>query len=114
MLTNYVTSLWRHISKNKVFTLINVAGLAIGMLACILISQFVLHELSYDNFLENKHRIFRIQQDRFDKGELSTQWASGAAGIGPDLKANFSEVKTFTRLTNRGATLSTGDTFFKE
>jgi putative ABC transport system permease protein len=114
MFKNYFTSLWRNISKNKVFTMINVAGLAIGMLACILISQFVLHELSYDNFLENKDRIFRIQQDRFDKGELSTQWASGAAGIGPDLKANFSEVKTFTRLTNRSATLSTGDTFFKE
>jgi putative ABC transport system permease protein len=114
MLRNYFTSLWRHISKNKVFTLINVAGLAIGMLACILISQFVLHELSYDNFLENKDRIFRIQQDRFDKGQLSTQWASGAAGIGPDLKANFSEVKTFTRLSIHPATLATGDTFFKE
>ncbi|GAA0879172.1 ABC transporter permease [Algoriphagus jejuensis] len=114
MLKNYFTSLWRHISKNKVFTFINVAGLAIGMLACILISQFVLHELSYDDFLEKKDRIFRIQQDRFDKGELSTQWASGAAGIGPDLKSNFSEVKTFTRLTKRGATLSTGDTFFRE
>ncbi|MBN7811517.1 ABC transporter permease [Algoriphagus sp. H41] len=114
MLKNYFTSLWRHISKNKVFTFINVAGLAIGMLACILIAQFVLHELSYDSFLEKSDRIFRLQLDRFDKGELSTQWASGAAGIGPDLKSNFSEVKTFTRLTKRGATLSTGDTFFRE
>ncbi|WP_339879174.1 ABC transporter permease [uncultured Algoriphagus sp.] len=114
MFQNYLTSLWRHVSKNKVFTFINIAGLAIGMLACILITQFVLHELSYDNFLDKKDRIFRIQQDRYDKGELSTQWAAGAAGIGPDLKANFPEVKAYTRLTNRGATLSTGDTFFKE
>jgi putative ABC transport system permease protein len=114
MFKNYFTSLWRHISKNKVFTFINVAGLAIGMLACILISQFVLHELSYDDFLDKKDRIFRLQQDRFDKGELSTQWASGAAGIGPDLKSNFSEVKAYTRLSNQGATMSTGDTFFRE
>ncbi|OOG77215.1 ABC transporter permease [Algoriphagus sp. A40] len=114
MFKNYFTSLWRHISKNKVFTFINISGLAIGMLACILITQFVLHELSYDNFLDKKDRIFRIQQDRYDKGVLSTQWAAGAAGIGPDLKANFSEVKAYTRLTNRAATLSTGDTFFKE
>ena len=84
------------------------------MLACILISQFVLHELSYDDFLDKKDRIFRLQQDRFDKGELSTQWASGAAGIGPDLKSNFSEVKAYTRLSNQGATMSTGDTFFRE
>ena len=72
MLKNYFTSLWRHISKNKVFTFINVSGLAIGMLACILISQFVLHELSYDSFLEKSDRIFRIQLDRYDKGVLST------------------------------------------
>lgn len=114
MFYNYLTTLWRHVSKNKVFTFINIAGLAIGMLACILITQFVLHELSYDNFLDKKDRIFRIQQDRYDKGELSTQWAAGAAGIGPDLKANFAEVKAYTRLTKRDATLSTGDSFFKE
>ncbi len=114
MFKNYFTSLWRHISKNKVFTFINVSGLAIGMLACILISQFVLHELSYDDFLDKKDRIFRLQQDRFDKGELSTQWAAGAAGIGPDLKLNFSEVKKFTRLSRHYATVSSGDTFFRE
>lgn len=114
MFQNYLTSLWRNISKNKVFTSINIAGLSIGMLACILITQFVIHELSYDNFLDKGDRIFRIQQDRYDKGELSTQWAAGAAGIGPDLKANFPEVKAFTRLTKREATLATGDTFFKE
>ena len=114
MFQNYLTSLWRYISRNKVFTFINVAGLAIGMLACILIGQFVLHELSYDNFLDKKDRIFRLQQDRYDKGELSTRWASGAAGVGPDLKANFPEVKNYVRLHGSGSTLSTGDTFFKE
>lgn len=114
MLKNYFTSLWRHISKNKVFTFINVAGLAIGMLACMLIAQFVLHELSYDSFLEKSDRIFRIQLDRYDKGVLSTQWAAGAAGIGPDLKSNFSEVKRFARLSKQGATLANGDTYFRE
>ena len=114
MFQNYLTTLWRYISKNKVFTFINVAGLAIGMLACILIAQFVLHELSYDNFLDKKDRIFRLQLDRYDKGELSTRWAAGAAGVGPDLKANFPEVKNYVRLHGRSSTLSTGDTFFKE
>ncbi len=114
MFQNYLTSLWRNISKNRVFTLINVSGLAIGMLACILIAQFVLHELSYDNFLDKKDRIYRLQLDRYDKGELSTRWASGAAGVGPDLKANFPEVRNYVRLTKQSATLSTGDIFFKE
>jgi putative ABC transport system permease protein len=114
MFQNYLTSLWRYISKNKAFTFINVAGLAIGMLACMLIAQFVLHELSYDNFLDKKDRIFRLQLDRYDKGELSTRWASGAAGIGPDLKANFPEVEKYVRLIRLNATLAHGDTFFKE
>jgi putative ABC transport system permease protein len=114
MFHNYLTSLWRYVSKNKVFTFINVAGLAIGMLACMLIAQFVLHELSYDNFLDKKDRIFRLQLDRYDKGELSTRWASGAAGIGPDIKANFPEVEKYSRLIRLNATLANGDIFFKE
>src|SRR3954468_3254134 len=114
MFTNYLKSLWRYIARNKGFTFINVSGLAIGMLACMLIAQFVLHELSYDNFLENKDRIFRLQLDRYNKGEIATRWASGAAGIGPDIKASFPEVREYVRLHRRVSTLSTGDVFFKE
>ncbi len=114
MFTNYLKSLWRYIARNKGFTLINVSGLAIGMLACMLIAQFVLHELSYDNFLEHNDRIYRLQLDRYNKGEITTRWASGAAGIGPDLKANFPEVKEYVRMHRRESTLSAGEVFFKE
>ncbi len=114
MLQNYIKSLWRYVAKNKGFTIINVSGLAIGMLACILIGQFVVHELSYDNFLRSKDRIFRLQLDRYNKGVITTRWAAGAAGIGPDLKANFPEVREYVRLHKRVSTLAVGDTFFKE
>lgn len=114
MIKNYMTSVWRYISRNKGFTTINILGLAIGMMACMLITQYVQHEFSYDNFLENNNRIFRVQLDRYDRGELSTQWASGCAGIGPDLKADFPEVEHYTRLTQRDAVFSYGDVFFKE
>jgi putative ABC transport system permease protein len=114
MIRNYLTSVLRYVSRNKAFTAINVLGLAIGMMACMLITQYVLHEFSYDNFHTKKDRIFRIQQDRYDKGELSTRWAAGCAGIGPDLKSNFPEVKDYVRLTGGNGLLSTGDTYFKE
>ena len=114
MFKNYFTSVWRYISHNKAFTFINISGLAIGMTACMLIAQFVLHEFSYDTFHENKDRIFRLQLDRYNKGELSTRWASGAAGIGPDVKASFPEVKYYVRMTNRNSVFSYGDVFFKE
>ena len=114
MIRNYLTSIWRYISRNKAFTTINILGLAIGMTACMLITQYVMHEFSYDDFLVKKDRIFRIQLDRYDRGELSTRWASGCAGIGPDLKANFPEVKYYTRLINRNSVFAYGDVFFKE
>jgi putative ABC transport system permease protein len=114
MIQSYLTSAMRYVGRNKAFTAINVLGLAIGMTACMLITQFVLHEFSYDNFHVKKDRIFRIQQDRYNKGEIATQWAAGAAGIGPDLKTNFPEVERYVRLRQSSPLLSTGDVFFKE
>lgn len=114
MFKNYLTSVWRYISRNKTFTIINVSGLAIGMTACLLIAQFVVHEYSYDKFLDKSDRIFRVQLDRYNKGELSTRWASGCLGIGPDLKANFPEVERYVRLRKSDALLAHGDAFFKE
>jgi putative ABC transport system permease protein len=114
MLKNYLTSVLRYISRNKGFTTINVAGLAIGMMACMLITQYVLHEFSYDDFHAKKDRIFRLQLDRYNKGEVSTRWASGAVGIGPDLKADFPEVEHYVRMKSSNALFSYGAVFFKE
>lgn len=114
MLRNYFKSVWRYVARNKGFTFINVLGLAIGMMACMLITQYVLHEFSYDDFHTKKTRIFRLQQDRYDKGELSTRWAAGCAGVGPDMKANFPEIEQYVRLTSTDAMLSTADVYFKE
>src|SRR5687768_10101565 len=112
MIKNYLTSAIRYISRNKVFTAINVMGLAIGMSACMLITQFVLHEFSYDDFHAKKDRIFRVQLDRYNKGEIATRWASGCAGIGPDLKTHFPEVEHYVRLRRIDPLLANGDIFF--
>lgn len=114
MIKNYLTSVWRYISRNRTFTAINISGLVIGMTAFMLIAQYVVHELSYDKFWTNHDRVFRVQLDRYNKGEISTRWASGCLGIGPDLKANFPEVKNYVRMTGSNALLSHGDAMFKE
>ncbi|MGC3946133.1 MAG: ABC transporter permease [Chryseolinea sp.] len=114
MLRNYFLSVWRYIARNRFFTAINILGLVIGMTAFMLITQFVVHEFSYDKFWVNSNRIYRVQLDRYDRGELSTRWASGANGLGPDLKDNFPEVEAYTRLASSNSLLSYGDTFFKE
>lgn len=115
MFNNYLLSVWRNFRRNRLFTTLNVSGLAIGIAACLLISQFVVHELSYDNFWPNGNRVFRVQLDRYNKGELTTRWAAGCVGIGPDLKANFPEVNTYVRMYESTALLSAdGKDFIKE
>jgi len=114
MLFNYLTSIWRYIARNRSFTAINMAGLIIGMTAFILIVQYVVHELRYDRFWNGHTHIYRVQQDRYNKGELSTRWVIGAMGIGPDLKTDFAEVKYYTRLTYATGLLAHNDIYFKE
>ena len=114
MLKNYLTSIWRNVIKSGAFTLINLSGLVIGMLACMLIAQYVLHEYSYDSFHDKKDRIFRLQLDRYNKGERTTRWASGCLGIGPDLIEKFPEVEHYVLMTKSNAMISYGDILFKE
>lgn len=114
MIQNYLTAIWRYIGRNRAFTIINLSGLIIGMTAFMLIAQYVIHELSYDTFWNYSKNVYRVHLDRYDKGELSTRWAAGCAGIGLDLKTNFPEVNKFVRMTGSNALLSYGDTFFKE
>src|SRR4051812_23572269 len=106
MLKNYFLIAFRNLSKNKAFSFINIFGLAIGMAACLLILQYVSFELSYDNFHVNKDRVYRVNQDRYDKGKLSTQWAGGAFAPGNFFKADVPEVEDFVKLVPAGNALA--------
>ena len=66
MFKNYFIIAIRNFTRYKLFTLINVLGLAIGFACSILILLFILHELSYDQFHENAHRIYRIVRETQD------------------------------------------------
>lgn len=60
MFKSYLIVALRNIKKYKAFTFINVFGLAMGFASCILITLFIVHELSYDRFHDKADRIFRI------------------------------------------------------
>jgi putative ABC transport system permease protein len=65
MLKNYIKIAWRNLWKNKVFSCINIAGLSVGMAACILIMLFVSYEKSFDNFhSKNIYRLNEVQKFR--------------------------------------------------
>jgi putative ABC transport system permease protein len=60
MFKNYIKTTLRNLLKYKGYSLINIAGLAIGMASCLLILLYVQHELSYDSFNEKADRIYRV------------------------------------------------------
>jgi putative ABC transport system permease protein len=114
MLRNYLQVAIRSFFRNPISSVVNISGLVIGMTAFILIIQYVRFELSYDNFHEKGNRIYRIQQDRYNKGVITTQWAAGCSAVGQALFENFPEVESFTRFQKWYAVLSYGERNFRE
>src|SRR5436190_13633090 len=101
MIKNYSKSAWRNIMRHQSYSGINILGLAIGIAACLLILQYVSFELSYENFQVNKDRIYRVRQDRYDNGKLSTQCAAGAYGVGNSFKDAIPEIEDYVKLVQR-------------
>ncbi|HLZ88286.1 MAG TPA: hypothetical protein VKQ52_13620, partial [Puia sp.] len=60
MFGNYFKTAWRNLWKNKVYSIINIAGLAISMAACIVIMLFVFYEKSFDHF--HTKNIYRLNE----------------------------------------------------
>ena len=102
MIKNYFKIAWRNMKRNKVYSGINIFGLAIGIAACLLILQYVAFQLNYENFQVKKDRIYRVQQDRYDNGKLSTQWAAGAYGVGNAFKDAIPEIEDYVKVVGNG------------
>lgn len=94
MFRNYCKSAVRNLKKHKSYSLINLAGLTIGMACFILIALWVGNELSYDKFHEHKGRLFRVV-NKFPSGQYS---ASHTYAIYPYLKDNYPEVQEVSRV----------------
>lgn len=75
MLKNVVTTSFRFLQKNRVYTLINVLGLALGLATSLLIFLYVTDELSYDRFHKDSQHIYRVQE-KYDWGDYSQFWAT--------------------------------------
>ncbi len=109
MLENYLLIAWRNLRANKLFSAINVLGLAIGLACCILILLFVRNELSYDRHYENADRTVRVVR-HFTTSNLHL--ATVAAPFGPLLQEDFPEVEDMTRLNVMNLPLSVEDRTF--
>ena len=56
MIINYIKIAWRNLTKQKLYSLINISGLAVGLAVCMMIMMYVAHEISYDRFHKNAAR----------------------------------------------------------
>jgi putative ABC transport system permease protein len=93
MIRNYFKIAFRNLVHNKVFSSINIFGLAVGLATCLLIMLYIFDELSYDKHHVAADRIYRIATATRDGN-----WAATAAPIAQGLKTDFPEVEQVTRL----------------
>ncbi len=88
----------RNLARNKVYSAINVGGLAIGIAACMLIFLYVKDELSYDRHHSKADNIYRITRDFLsDDGSVSLHLARVAPPFGPLLQQDFPEIERIAR-----------------
>ena len=94
---NYFRIGLRKIKRQKIYSLINIAGLAVGLACCAVIILYVTNELSYDSFHEDADRIYRVAVHRINiVGELRFPATPGP--LGPELKNSYPEVEQAVRV----------------
>ncbi len=91
MLKNYLTVALRNLLRNKVYSLINILGLSIGMVCCILAIIVIRHELGYDRFHTQGDRIYRILRERVGAANRQVRWLTSGA-LARAVEADFPEI----------------------
>lgn len=123
MLRHYFQIALRNLLKRKFYTLINVAGLAIGMTCCILISIYLYHERSYDQYHTKRERIYRLVQTFRSVEQGTTPGAPspqdyqvwGCAPVGPALQTDFPQIEKVVQFMSPASLLlQYGDKRFQQ
>ncbi|XWN35904.1 MAG: FtsX-like permease family protein [Balneola sp.] len=97
MLENYFKIAWRNLVRNKSYAVLNVLGLSIGLACCIIITLYVLNELSYDKFHDNYDELYRVVETMEVEGKQET-YATTFSALAPSLKNSFPEIEHITHL----------------
>ncbi len=112
MLKNYLKIALRNIKNQKIYSFINIIGLAIGMVCTILIFLWVQNELSYDRYHKNKDWICRVLTVHLNDGSVE---ADTPYILGPTLTNEYPGIIAYARFYNFwGATISVNEKVFQE
>ncbi|MFZ5980116.1 MAG: ABC transporter permease, partial [Candidatus Zixiibacteriota bacterium] len=114
MLKNYFIVAYRNLIHNKLYSLISIAGLAIGIACCLIIFLFVGHEFSYDNFHANGDRLYRVIRGEKNQGELAGGGSGTCYLLRGELKNKYPEITGVTRVLGTNTSVSHGNESFFE
>ena len=98
MLINYLTIAWRNLIRHKGFSLINIAGLAVGMACCMVVSLFISDELSYDKQNINAASVYRIVENIPADDGSNMAVAATPPALATAIGTSIPEIECVTRL----------------
>jgi putative ABC transport system permease protein len=103
MLKSYLAIALRNLRKTRAYSIINIAGLAIGVASCVLIALFVQHELSFDRYHSQADRIYRFSRDFLPQdNQPGLSIAAMAPGFTPRFRQDFPQVREVARIGRCG------------
>ncbi len=98
MIKNYIKIAWRNLLRHKLFSLINISGLAIGLAVCMLIMLYVAHEHSYDRFSKNADRVFIPNAMIKMRGNVINTMGNMSYASGPIISQGQPTVESYMRI----------------
>ena len=115
MFRNYLKLAVNHMLKHRLYTMINIMGLAIGLACCILIFLYVRFELSYESNFDNTDRLYRISIEYFpvDGARLRTP-AQNRGPVAQALLENFEQIESAGRIYSGNVALQLDETVIQE
>jgi putative ABC transport system permease protein len=100
MLRNYLKIGFRNLVKNRLFTAINISGMAISIASFLIIALFVYDEYQFDKHVANVDNKYRIYNDHYNENGFQRKGAMIPPMIAPTMQAEFPEVEAFSRFLN--------------
>lgn len=98
LLGNYLVTAWRNILRHKLFSTINILGLAIGLAAVMLITLFVRDELSFDGFWNNADNMYRIHVQVDVPGKDPEYHTAAPPPLAEAFRKDFPEIEAVSRI----------------
>ncbi|MBN2412942.1 ABC transporter permease, partial [candidate division KSB1 bacterium] len=98
MLINYLKIIIRFLKKQKLYSFINIAGLAIGVACTLFIVMWMFEELSYDHFYQNADDIYRVEQKLLNPPDGIIPIALTPTPLAPILKDRYPEILETARI----------------